>query len=904
MCRKLIPVLLLLLTACDNQPDPGSLASAVPESAESVALLRLVDASESAGLVFTHHAADTGEFFIPEEMGPGVALFDADGDDDLDAYLVQGGRLADHGEPIPNRFFRNAGDGTFTDVTEGSGAGDDSYGMGVASADFDNDGDTDLFVTNLGHDVLLANDGSGRFTDITTTAGVAGGGEMSSSAVFVDYDGDGWLDLYVAVYMPWSLEIEQRCVDKDGYGEYCSPIVYPPGRDRLYRNLGDGTFTDVSEAAGVSAYPGYGLGVVAADFNSDGRMDIFVANDQQANFLWHNQGDGTFREIGLESGTAYNGAGKPEAGMGIVCEDVDEDADLDLIITNFHGETNTLYRNQNGYFIDATQVTRLAAYGVADTSFGTLLVDLDHDGQRELFIANGRVMRAGAPRDPGNHYAERNRLLRLGDDGRFDDITDISGPGLEQVRMSRGTAFGDIDGDGDVDLIVANNRGPATLLRNDSVHRGAWLLVDPQTAEGPPDAFGTRVTVKAAGRTHHRVVAAHDSYLSSRDRRLHIGLGDASIVSQLRIDWISGRSEVWDEVAVNQVIVLTEGTGREVMALVHRNAEEEDGILTVVERGNEPGLETAQNITAGLAELDRLVGAGQFIAAKKLGSEVIEMLREAGGADSPQLVLLIVKYSTLLARIDGPDAAIAYLEQELGWYEQAVGRVHPNTGRLARALTVILVRSGRGNEAGPYFATAADSLEAQFGAESTKILPVLKEWASMEAARDNFPAAIAPLERAVRIVRALPDGWEQLARLAMKIGGYYDALRDYTRAAANFQEGYEVFVALYGPNHDEALICLSELGSAVAANGEVRRGEEMVREALDGFVQTHGANHLLTATTRRNLAAILATRGLLDEAEAEYRAALEVYSAQFAPGDPSRQMIEANIRRLEASRKR
>lgn len=899
--RRLVLCALLFLAACEKQPEPDSSAAA-PVPAEPDAPLLLVDASSASGLVFTHEAAESEAFYIPEEMGPGVALFDADGDGDLDAYLVQGGRLAGRGEPAPNRLFRNSGDGTFTDVTEQSGAGDETYGMGVAAADFDNDGDTDLFVTNVGPDVLLANDGSGRFTDVTAKAGVEGGDEMSSSAVFVDYDRDGWLDLYVAVYMPWSVEIEQRCVDNNGDREYCNPVVYPPGRDRLYRNLGDGTFLDVSEAAGVSAHTGYGLGVVAADFDDDGHVDIFVANDHQANFMWLNEGDGTFREAGLETGVAYNAAGMPEAGMGIICEDLDEDADVDLIITHFSGETNTLYRNEQGLFMDATQITRLGAHGVPDTSFGTVLVDLDHDGRRELFIANGSVMRVAAPRDPLNPYAERNRLLRLEPDGRFRDITEHAGSGLDLVRMSRGTAYGDIDDDGDMDLLVANNRGAATLLRNDSEHRGAWLLVDPRPAEGPADAFGARVTVEAAARTHHRRVAAHDSYLSSRDRRVHVGLGDASIVSRVRIDWPSGRSEVWEDIAVNQVVVLAEGSGRPVQP--HSPGTEEESIdsPTVVEGGVQVPPQTAQRIVAGLSEIDRLVAAGQFAQAKQAGEQVVGILRKAGGVNSPQLAVLIEKYCDLIEYVDGPEEAILYLRRELDWYEQAGGRLHPGTGQVARALALKLHKTGRGKQARPYYAMAADTLEAQFGSESRNVLPLLEEWAAAEAALGDRPGALVPLERAARIARKAPDAQDQLAALIVQIARHYDALRDYTRAAENFQEGYDLLVAQYGPTHDEALICLSEMGSAVAANGDVAQGEELVRRALSGFMQTHGADHLLTATTRRNLAAILATRGLLDEAAAEYRAALEVYRAELDPDNPSIRMIQENLQRLEASR--
>jgi tetratricopeptide (TPR) repeat protein len=902
MRRLAISAFLLLVAACDRQPEPPP-TPAAPLSGGPDAQLRLVDASASSGLVFTHYAAVTGEFFIPEEMGPGVALFDADGDGDLDAYLVQGGRLAGRGEPAPNRLFRNAGDGTFTDATEQSGAGDEAYGMGVAAADFDNDGDTDLFVTNVGPDVLLANDGTGRFMDVTAAAGVAGGTEMSSSAVFVDYDRDGWLDLYVAVYMPWSVGIEQRCVDNSGNRDYYNPVVYPPGRDRLYRNQGDGTFVEISGEAGISAHPGYGLGVVAADFDDDGRVDIFVANDHQANFLWLNRGDGAFREAGLESGTAYNGAGQPEAGMGIICEDLDDDADFDLIITHFFGETNTLYRNDGDYFMDATQATRLGAFGVPDTSFGTFLADLDHDGRRELFIANGSVMRVKEPRDPANPYAERNRLLRLEHDGRFRDVTDHAGPGLELVRMSRGSAIGDIDGDGDVDVLIANNRGPATLLRNDSTHRGAWLLVDPRPADGPRDALGARVTVEAAQRTHYRRVAAHDSYMTSRDPRVHVGLGDASVVNRVRIDWPSGRSEAWENIAVNQVAVLVEGTGQAVRPHAPLKPEERDDNPVVAEGGARLPPETAQRVVAGLNEIDRLVAAGRFTEAKRAGEQVVGILREAGGVDSPRLALLIERYGDLIATVDGPDEAILYLRQELDWYEQAGGRLHPGTGQLARALAVMLHKANRGQEARPYYSMAADSLEAQYGSESPNVVPLLREWAAAETASGDRPGALVPLERAARIARKTPGAQEQLAGLVVQIARHYDALRDYTRAAENFQEGYELLVAQYGPNHDEALICLSEMGSAIAANGDVAQGEEMVRRALDGFMQTYGADHLLTATTRRNLAAILATRGLLDEAAAEYGAALAIYRAELAPDHPSTKMIEDNLQRLEASRR-
>ena len=418
--RAAVAILLLCATACAPSPNtgtsPASSATAAPPWFEEVAAAR--------GINFVHRSGHEKRHPLPEIMGGGAALFDMDGDRDLDILLVQSGRIdAPPGTPAGHRLYRNRGDGAFDDVSEGSGvAAVPGYGMGVATGDYDNDGDVDVYITNLGANVLLQNDGKGRFADVTRTAGVAGSG-WSTSATFADLDADGDLDLFVTRYLDWRIEIERECYSLTGIADYCSPKNYDaPTSDLLFRNNGNGTFTDISRAAGLTAAVGNGLGVIADDVNGDGRLDLFVANDGTPNHLWINLGSARFAESALMAGVAIDQDGAPKAGMGVHAADLDDDGDNDLIVMNLDTESDSFFRNEGRFFVDDTVKVGLRVVSRRFTRFGVALLDFDNDGLIDLYEANGRVgLQAETfATDP---YAEPNLLFRGVAGGRFEEVT-------------------------------------------------------------------------------------------------------------------------------------------------------------------------------------------------------------------------------------------------------------------------------------------------------------------------------------------------------------------------------------------------------------------------------------------------------------------------------------------------
>ena len=514
------------------------------------------ECASARGIDFVHQSGhETGRYLLPESVCGGGALFDMDGDGDLDVYLVQSGPVvADTEARPPNRLYRNLGGGWFEDATDGSGAGDRGYGMGVACGDYDGDGLVDLYITNLGPNVLLHNEGDGRFTDATARAGVGDPG-FGSSAAFMDYDGDGDLDLFACNYVDWSFPLEQDCVNSHFSPDYCQPTVYDaPGRDVLYRNDGDGVFTDVTEAAGLLDARGTGLGVVPGDFTGDGRIDLFVANDAMPNRLWVNGGDGTFTDAAMRFGCAFDSSGVVKAGMGVAAADVDDDGDLDLLVCNLRGESDSFFLNEGGaYFVDATAAAGLDAPARPYTRFGVGWADFDNDGQRDLYEANGRIgRRVEASGDP---YAEPDRLLRGMPGPRWDIVAPGGGDRTPLVATGRAAAFGDVDDDGGVDVLVVNRDGPVHLLRNVVPDRGHWLTIRVLDASGR-DALGATVTVRAGGRQSTHEVRAAGSYLASSDPRVHVGLGEASQVDEVTVHWPDGAVEPFGAIPIDGTVTL------------------------------------------------------------------------------------------------------------------------------------------------------------------------------------------------------------------------------------------------------------------------------------------------------------------------------------------------------------
>ncbi len=576
-----LPVLLIAaatVIACSaDKPagNDGADAPAVPQTPPTQTVF--VERAIETGLEFSHFVGATGEYFFPEIMGSGVALIDYDLDGDLDVYAVQSAQLGDpqagllFAEPDShwpgNRLYRNGlvPDGTlsFTDVTDGSGAGDTGYGMGVAVGDVDNDGDPDMYVTNYGADVLLVNAGDGTFRDVTAEAGIDDTG-WGTSASFFDYDLDGDLDLFVANYVTFTLTNNVRCSSASGQRDYCDPTTYRPMRDRLWENDGNGRFRDVSDEVGLDAAYGNGLGVATADLDGNGWPDVYVANDKLANQLWINDGEGAFADTALMSGSAYNADGLAEAGMGVTAGDVDGDGDDDLFMTHLKSQTNTLYLNDGaGNFTDDTDRFQLGLSSLRYTGFGTAWFDYDNDGLPDLFVANGAVIvesdQFGSDPYP---YRQQNQLFRNVDGKGFVDVTAASGEAMTVSLVSRGAAFGDIDNDGDTDVVVSNNNGPLRLLLNEIGNDNNWLRLRLVGSDAPRDGTGAMVAlVRADGSTLWRRTHTDGSYLSASDGRVLFGLGGEPAYEAVGVVWPGGQRERWPADGANRELTLVQGEG-------------------------------------------------------------------------------------------------------------------------------------------------------------------------------------------------------------------------------------------------------------------------------------------------------------------------------------------------------
>jgi hypothetical protein len=491
-----------------------------------------------------------GDYFMPDSMGPGCALLDFDGDGRLDLYVVAGFRTRDgrtSDERGADRLYRQRSDGRFEDVTHAAGVGDPGYGMGVAAGDIDNDGDVDLYVTSYGLDRLYRNEGDGTFVDVTERSGIHNPA-WAASAGFFDHDADGFLDLFVTNYL--ALGASETGADAAGRPEYPSPFRLRGVPDVLYHNDGDGTFTDASAAAGIASTRGKGLGVTFLDLDADGRLDVYVANDGESNHAWIQDASGRFTDEAFFMGLAVNALGLPEAGMGVAAGDVDGDGCTDLLVTHLAQESNTLYRClEPGLFEDATTTSGLGPPSVDFTGFGTVLRDFDLDGDLDLVVANGRVLRhipyPGASLDAHwTPYAEPNRLFLNDGKGRFEAAAPLGRDFCADVEVSRGLAAGDIDTDGDIDVVVTNGNGTVRVYRNDMERSGSWFAVRALDPSLGRDALGALVTVTAAGgREWRRRVSSAESYLSSSEPVAHFGLGGVGEVAAIEVTWPDGLHE-------------------------------------------------------------------------------------------------------------------------------------------------------------------------------------------------------------------------------------------------------------------------------------------------------------------------------------------------------------------------
>jgi hypothetical protein len=524
--------------------------------------VHFTDITEKAGIKFTHVSSPEKKYIV-ESMSGGVALFDYDGDGYLDLYLVNSLTvdMVKSKQKTRSVLYHNNGDGTFTDVTDKAGVGDIGWGMGVAIGDYNNDGWDDIYVTCLGPNHLLKNNGDGTFTDVTKKAGV-GDPRWSTGAAFVDYDNDGKLDLFVSNYVDFDVDNlpefgKGRTCQFKGIPVQCGPRGLKGAGDTLYHNNGDGTFTDVSKKAGVSDPDGYyGLGVIASDFDGDGLVDIFVANDSTPNFLYHNNGDGTFKEIGFSSGTAVNENGSEQGSMGVTLGDYDHDGRLDLFITNFDDDYNTLYHNDGkGSFTDVSYKANVAAVSLPYVGWGTWFFDYDNDGWADLLVVNGHVY----PQLPT--YRQRNFVHHNNRDGTFTEVGAQLGAPFAEKHTGRGAAFGDIDNDGDTDVVINNLDGPPQVLRNDGGNGNNSILIKTIGVKSNRDGIGARIKIVSGDLTQIDEVHSGGSYLSQSDLRLHFGFEKRTKIDVIEVHWPSGTVDRIVDAGVNRIVTIKEGQG-------------------------------------------------------------------------------------------------------------------------------------------------------------------------------------------------------------------------------------------------------------------------------------------------------------------------------------------------------
>ena len=536
------------------------------------------EVAQHTGLKFQHYNGMSGKFYLPEITGSGGALFDFDNDGDLDVYLVQGNVLEPNttpgntlfpwrsAEPPRGRLFRNdlkSRQLTFTDLTQQSGIVATGYGMGAAVGDINNDGLPDLYLSNLGSNQMYLNKGDGTFVDVTKESGTDDP-RWSTSASFFDYDRDGWLDLMLVNYAEFTVANSPNCYAATTARDYCTPRVFRAPGNRLFHNKGKGVFEDVTVAAGVSKEFGHGLGVVTADFNNDGWIDIYVANDGDQNQLWINQKNGKFVNNALLAGAAVNRNGQTEAGMGVDAADFDGNGTDDIFVTHLMDETNTLYVNLGEeLFEDRTREAGLGMPGRRFTGFGTLFFDYDNDGWLDLFVANGAVQLLPELLRKKNPFplGQPNQLFRNTGKGSFVEVMDQLGAEMQLLEVSRGAAFGDVDNDGDTDVLVTNNNGPARLFLNQVGNRNHWVGLRLVGKSGR-DMLGAQVQIAISeGKVLHRRVRTDGSYLCGNDPRVLVGLGSSAQVKAVRVRWPSGVVEEWKDVGIDRYSVLVEGSG-------------------------------------------------------------------------------------------------------------------------------------------------------------------------------------------------------------------------------------------------------------------------------------------------------------------------------------------------------
>jgi hypothetical protein len=559
---SLAAAVLAAALACDGKPKAEAPKPAPPEKTNPVVFS---DVTKSAGITFTHHNGARGKKYLPETMGSGLVFFDYDGDGWQDLFFVNSADWPEsrRGPSYP-ALYRNKGDGTFEDTTKKAGLLVETFGIGVAAADYDNDGDPDLFLNALGPDHLWRNRGDGTFEDVTKAAGVGDPG-FGSSATWLDYDRDGFLDLFICNYVQWTPKNDIYCTLDGANKSYCTPESYNGATNRLFRNRGEGTFEDATQKAGVHDPTGKSLGVVVLDYDDDGFMDLAVANDTQPNFLYRNRGNGTFQEVGKSAGIAYSEEGKARGAMGIDAADYDDSGRESLVIGNFSNEMLALYHNEGkGLFIDDAAAAGIGQPSLLTLAFGCFFFDYDLDGRLDIFVANGHVENEINRVQPSVTYAEPPHLFRGLPGGRFEETTASAGPELQRPVVARGAAYADYDQDGDLDVAYSANGGSAVLLRNDGGNASGWMQLRLVGGPSNRDAIGARVRLTSGGRTQTRTVRAAASYASQSQLALTFGLGGAgqgdAATATAEVRWPDGSSQSFTGLPPGKTAILKQGS--------------------------------------------------------------------------------------------------------------------------------------------------------------------------------------------------------------------------------------------------------------------------------------------------------------------------------------------------------
>jgi enediyne biosynthesis protein E4 len=539
------------------------LAAPPVRAADAPSPIQFKDVTQQTGIRFVHSDGSSGRRYIVESVAAGVATFDYNNDGRIDLFFLNGTPLPGApatGTPPRNALYRNDGNWRFTDVTQESGLTMAAYQLGVCVGDYNNDGHPDLYLNNYGPNLLYRNNGDGTFTDVTAGAGVGNGDQVGAGACFLDIDGDGDLDLFAANYCDFTLAKHQgRSVN--GQPAYAGPMLYGPVSSTLFRNNGDGTFTDISTASGIGAIKGTGMGVVCADYDGDGDTDIVVGNDAMANYVWQNDGTGHFQEVGLLSGLAYDLNGVGMGTMGVECADYNNDGRLDFYMTSYQKQWGILYRNEgNGFFSDVTRTTGAGTGTYPEVTWGVGMIDFDNDSHRDLFIACGHLQDNVELWDDTTRYEAPNILLRNTGTGRFTDLSARAGDGLSVRRSSRGTAFDDLDNDGDIDALILNPRTGPTVLRNDSPRTNHWVQIRLRGTRSNRDGIGAGIKLVAGDLTLFDEVHSGRGYQSHYGALPHFGLGNRTRIDRIEVKWIGGGTDVLKDVGVDRLIEITEGS--------------------------------------------------------------------------------------------------------------------------------------------------------------------------------------------------------------------------------------------------------------------------------------------------------------------------------------------------------